>query len=173
MLCPCCRRVLRSTRVDEQPLEECDECSGQFVSHPALQHILLAHAPPTKLRGAGYSRPSPLSEPVRYRECPVCSEVMLRKNFAGASGVVVDVCPVHGLWLDRGELATMIEFAATGAWRQAERDTAERTEARKSLDAWMQELRLGAPQHGASTGGLGEISRVIPEVAPKGSRGRH
>jgi Zn-finger nucleic acid-binding protein len=89
---------------------------------------------------------------------------MTRRNFAGASGVVVDVCPVHGVWLDRDKLETIIEFAATGAWRRAQRDTAERSKARKRLDAWIQELRLGAPQHGSGLGGLGEIGRVVPDI---------
>jgi len=57
-----------------------------------------------------------------------------------------------------------MEFAATGAWKQAQRDTVERAKARKRLDAWIQELRLGDPQHGAGVGGLGEIARIIPDI---------
>jgi len=160
MECPCCRVQLVPEPVDGQPIDKCSNCDGAFASHQALHSILLAEE--GTRNGVSYSRPSPLSDLVRYRKCPACGETMLRRNFAGASGVVIDVCPVHGLWFDRGELATVIEFAATGAWKNAERGASERANARKRLDAWLQELRLGAPQHGQGVGGLGEIARLIP-----------
>lgn len=62
-------------------------------------------------------------------------------------GVVVDVCAAHGIWLDRGELATLIEFAITGAMAEAERRIAGRAEARKRLDAWGEDLRTVGPGH--------------------------
>ncbi len=33
---------------------------------------------------------------------------VLRRNFRESSGIVVDVCAPHGVWLDRGELASLI-----------------------------------------------------------------
>ncbi len=39
------------------------------------------------------------------RPCPVCSKTMV---VAAWSGVSVDACPEHGLWLDKGELAAII-----------------------------------------------------------------
>jgi Zn-finger nucleic acid-binding protein len=44
----------------------------------------------------------------------VCGELMVRRNFGETSGVVVDVCSPHGVWLDRGELGQLLEFCATG-----------------------------------------------------------
>lgn len=70
-----------------------------------------------------YSRPSPLSDPLRYRKCPACGEMMLRKNFWGSSGIVVDVCSAHGIWFHQGELGKVLEFAKTGALAKVERDT--------------------------------------------------
>jgi Zn-finger nucleic acid-binding protein len=148
---------LEAEIIGGQPIEQCRNCEGHFASHPALHSLLAAQE--GVHRGAGYARPSPLSDPVRYRKCPVCSETMLRRNFAGASGVVIDVCPGHGSWFDRGELATLMEFAATGAWRNAQRATSERLNARKQLDAWMQAIQLNTLEQGV---GLGDIARVIP-----------
>ncbi|HEX4341027.1 MAG TPA: zf-TFIIB domain-containing protein [Polyangiaceae bacterium] len=54
-------------------------------------------------RRTGYARPSPFSDPVRYLKCPACGEAMQRKNFRESSGIIVDVCPYHGVWFDRGE----------------------------------------------------------------------
>jgi Zn-finger nucleic acid-binding protein len=53
----------------------------------------------------------------------------------------------HGIWLDRGELAALIEFVATGAMAQAEGRLRERADARKRLDAWGQDLRAVGPGH--------------------------
>jgi len=39
------------------------------------------------------------------RPCPVCSLTMV---VAPWSGVYIDACPEHGLWLDKGELAAII-----------------------------------------------------------------
>ncbi len=38
--------------------------------------------------------------------CPICSEPMVHK---AVNGVEVDVCAVHGLWLDKKELLTITE----------------------------------------------------------------
>jgi Zn-finger nucleic acid-binding protein len=162
MHCQACDVSLQSANRAGHRLEECPNCTGQFVSHEALRDLLLSQAETGS--SARYARPSPLTSPVHYRKCPACTEAMARKNFAGASGVVIDVCPVHGAWLDRGKLVALMEFAATGAWKQAQRDTVERAKARKRLDAWIQELRLGDPQHGTGVGGLGEIARIIPDI---------
>ncbi len=40
--------------------------------------------------------------------CPVCANVMDRED---RSGVIVDVCPQHGMWLDKSELLLMTEKA--------------------------------------------------------------
>ncbi|HEY1537294.1 MAG TPA: zf-TFIIB domain-containing protein, partial [Polyangiaceae bacterium] len=121
---------------------------------------------------ATYSRPSPLSDPVRYRKCPACGEPMQRKNFAGASGVVLDVCPEHGLWFDRGELATIMTFAATGAWQHAEHDASERLQAKKHLDAFMQEIQIGVPRAGSALSGAGDVARLIPLDWPTVGKGK-
>jgi Zn-finger nucleic acid-binding protein len=71
---------------------------------------------------------------------------MLRQNFRESSGIVVDVCLAHGIWLDQGELSTLIEFAATGAMAEAERHSAERAETRKRLDAFGNDLRAVGPR---------------------------
>jgi Zn-finger nucleic acid-binding protein len=40
---------------------------------------------------------------------------MARRNFKDRSGVIVDVCTAHGVWLDRGELDALLRFASSGA----------------------------------------------------------
>jgi hypothetical protein len=41
---------------------------------------------------------------IRYRKSPVFQQFMARRNFGHRSGIVVDCCKNHGVWLDAGEL---------------------------------------------------------------------
>ena len=38
-------------------------------------------------------------------QCPVCSRAMETRTVYEAS---IDLCPTHGVWLDRGELGTIV-----------------------------------------------------------------
>jgi Zn-finger nucleic acid-binding protein len=87
---------------------------------------------------------------------------MVRRNFRESSGVVVDVCSAHGIWLDRGELAKLIEFASTGALATADQRLADRTQARKRLDAWSEDLRSLGPRH--YVGGITHAGAVPVEA---------
>lgn len=64
-------------------------------------------------------RGNPLSDPVRYRACPVCHQLMNRKNFGGGSGIVVDVCSLHGTFFDAGELPRVLDFVKRGGLAKA------------------------------------------------------
>ena len=46
--------------------------------------------------------------------CPVCSKPMKRYVFSLDSGVVVDRCPPHGIWLDDGELGSLLDYIRRG-----------------------------------------------------------
>lgn len=49
----------------------------------------------------------------RFHTCPVCEHTLRKDNWRYGSGIVVDVCDEHGIWVDRGEIA-QIE-----AWEEA------------------------------------------------------
>jgi Zn-finger nucleic acid-binding protein len=132
-------------------VDRCIQCQGEFIDRNALGRLLTAVEAQTSSR-APYSRPSPFTDPVRYRKCPVCGEMMLRRNFRESSGVVVDECAAHGVWLDRGELKALMAFAASGALAKAERDIMAREAAKKQIDAWGRDLRGVGPRHYVDTG---------------------
>jgi len=46
----------------------------------------------------------PIKDPGGYIPCVRCGELMNRKNFSRISGVVIDECSSHGVWLDAGEI---------------------------------------------------------------------
>jgi Zn-finger nucleic acid-binding protein len=58
---------------------------------------------------------------------------MNRKNFGRSSGIIVDVCSRHGVWLDAGELPRVLEFVRSGGLARAER--AEREEQQDARSA--------------------------------------
>jgi len=58
--------------------------------------------------------------PPGQRECPICKTKM---SVDREYGVAIDVCVVHGIWLDRGELAAVILRVKSG----------ERIERRKAV----------------------------------------
>jgi len=51
---------------------------------------------------------------VTYIKCPVCQKLMNRINFGSQSGVIVDKCRDHGVWLDGGELRQILEWVKAG-----------------------------------------------------------
>ncbi len=53
--------------------------------------------------------PDQLAETTR---CPACRREMDRFHFGVTSPAVVDVCDTHGMWLDAGELATVLAVAS-------------------------------------------------------------
>jgi len=57
---------------------------------------------------------------------------MSRKNFGNSSGVVVDVCRGHGVWLDPFELERVLTWARVGG---PERERQRRIERLRSAEA--------------------------------------
>ena len=64
--------------------------------------------------------------PPGERACPICNQKMLVE---AEQGINIDVCPAHGVWLDRNELAAIISnllhgerFDRQRALRQAQKD---------------------------------------------------
>jgi Zn-finger nucleic acid-binding protein len=128
--CPRCQNPLEVTPGEDRRTHECPRCGGLFVPRDALAEILSsaeiggavdAHGGTMPVAG----HPAALDE-VRYLACPLCHTSMNRVNFGKVSGVIVDVCKIHGTWFDAGELTRVVAFAAGGGL--------ERTRAREKLE---------------------------------------
>lgn len=86
--------------------------------------------------------PFVLGESERNTLCPVCRKLMVRRAFAGSSGVVLDVCGTHGLWFDAEELDGVLAWIRGGGLSRAEeRHAEERKEAARREAAAKQEIR--------------------------------
>jgi Zn-finger nucleic acid-binding protein len=76
----------------------------------------------------------PADPKVHYLPCPQCGKLMSRMNYAVRSGVIMDVCRTHGIWLDRDEIREIIEFIRSGGLDRARRiEKEELEEARKNI----------------------------------------
>jgi Zn-finger nucleic acid-binding protein len=67
-------------------------------------------------QGASVSHRRPAARPVevkRYRSCPECRQLMVPRQ-VGKSGIVVDICGQHGIWLDCDELSHLIAWMRAG-----------------------------------------------------------
>jgi Zn-finger nucleic acid-binding protein len=115
--CPRCDGTLRPVKVGhkEAYVDECPRCFGCFARTVSLAEILdrAASGEPVDLEGLAKGEPEraitkeALLEPV---QCPRCRREMDRARFAQRASLVVDVCVMHGLWLDAGELASLSTF---------------------------------------------------------------
>jgi Zn-finger nucleic acid-binding protein len=114
--CSDCRGRLELIAEPAGSLLNCRKCGGQFVEHALLRSLLERQEQTGQaFPDAPYQRPPKASlERVQYRPCSVCEQRMNRKNFGGASGVIVDVCARHGTWFDAGELPQVLAFVRSG-----------------------------------------------------------
>lgn len=117
--CPVCNITLDTVDVGVKlPLyiEHCSSCFGLFFDHNELETLVASKVQTHS--NINYKKLRELNDNPRYidiiayRKCPVCSKIMNRKNYASRSGVIMDVCHDHGIWLDASELTHILEWSS-------------------------------------------------------------
>jgi Zn-finger nucleic acid-binding protein len=136
--CPRCKGELRSRELGHTSITECASCAGIWLTQEAFLRV--CERTEAVAIGDGALRPGPLrasAPPVQgYIPCLACSQLMTRKNYASASGVIIDVCREHGVWLDASELERILGFIRDGGLDRARKREIERLEeAERSLRA--------------------------------------
>lgn len=182
--CPSCRpeRRLSSRQIPDATsalaMLECGSCAGVWLGHPtfdALQERARREVVPEPLAAA--PRPEagrPRSpEKVTYRPCPVCRKLMVRRAFAGSSGVVLDLCGTHGLWFDASELeATLVWIRGGGLSRVEERLAEERKETARREAIAKKELRPVLAQEPEEVRWFDLLGELVDSVLDAVSRRR-
>jgi Zn-finger nucleic acid-binding protein len=133
--CPVCEVPMLRGTVGPATLHECGRCFGLWLDTVTFERLCRDAEQQAAVLAASTTLGQPCVtnlEPVRYRRCPVCRDVMNRVNFARCSGVVVDACRTHGSWFDRDELHRIVEFIRAGGLGVARE---------KQMAAWAEESR--------------------------------
>jgi Zn-finger nucleic acid-binding protein len=121
-ICPNCDKALQTIGLKTPELlaiERCQTCYGLFFDKGEIELILQSSVSNVfdinrehidNINKDRYRKP----EKIRYLKCPDCRRHMNRVNFGQRSGVVVDQCIIHGIWLDNGELTHLLEWKKAG-----------------------------------------------------------
>ena len=138
-------------------VSECAECGGLWLDPAVLQTLCNDRQRHNDVIATLSARAAPrnvIADVVRYVPCPTCTKLMNRTNFAHISGVIIDVCRDHGIWLDRGELEHIIQFVESGGLvKQREREIEQLADENRRLRAL--ELRT------STTSYQGEGTRTV------------
>lgn len=120
-MCPKCNQALEEQDWEGTITLTCPVCRGSFFPARGLEAVL------NRLRSScdtvdvesalkdfrdRFTRELP--DTVRYKACPVCETVMLRRNYGNVSGVIVDCCGDHGTWVDENAFAELASFIVRG-----------------------------------------------------------
>jgi Zn-finger nucleic acid-binding protein len=171
--CPRCRKPLQTLDLNVQGaflVERCAGCMGLFFDPGELEALLdhsVKHVYQIDSARLGLLEKHQRRDEygVAYIPCPVCGALMNRVGFGARSGVVVDRCRDHGVWLDGGELRQLMEWTRAGGQlyhqevqkRKAQEE--QRQKERKEREKLYQAVRTSDGSHSVSLATFGRASR--------------
>ena len=133
-ICPTCNEPMKTIdlKIDGKFfIERCDECMGIFFDPGELEALLQKKV--ANVFAIDYKRLEALKvdlyknrSAVQYRKCPVCRQIMQRLNYKEYSGIIVDRCRNHGIWLDGGELKNLMLWKKAGGELLAQNKSVEK-----------------------------------------------
>jgi len=132
-ICPHCEVALQTIdlKVDGHLyIERCSECFGLFFDPGEIDILLnsaVSNAETVNLKHIrAINQDRYQAKKVKYIKCPVCQMMMSRVNFGYRSGVVIDQCRQHGIWLDNGEITHLMEWKKAGGQLLAQQKTQQK-----------------------------------------------
>ncbi|GAB4406715.1 MAG: hypothetical protein OHK0032_01820 [Thermodesulfovibrionales bacterium] len=125
-LCPRCKQPLEIYLADEEEYDLCPLCGGLWLDRGEFRLVTRPYDVSKDNFKEQYLR-EPAKDPVEYIPCVRCGKLMNRKNFGRISGVIIDECSNHGVWLDAGELEKIRHFIADGGLERAQDLEIEKT----------------------------------------------
>ena len=137
--CPRCRANMEAVLIGNSKVRECPQCEGIWTDTETLRQICADQEKQAAVLGMPTQLPGnegvEIEKQIRYLPCPVCRDMMNRINFANFSGVIVDVCRLHGTWFDRDELRRIVEFIRAGGMDKARQREIQNLEEDRRLAA--------------------------------------
>ena len=158
MDCPVCDNVkLHSRKMNSHAfsMKECSHCAGLWITADVFKHLerkaqnevasgVESGVKESNIQHSAQSRETPTKF---YRQCPQCQQLMNRRNYAQASGIVVDVCSKHGIWFDIHELDEVLQYIRSGQLLQQQQKAARKakqevTKAKAKIQAEKQTAKI-------------------------------
>ncbi len=164
-LCPRCRKPMVGTKAGQFDVMGCRSCAGMFIPHETFEMMQDTSGRRIETTAVTPSQPAvKLEDTVAYVRCPVCRQMMNRKNFARISGVIIDTCGKHGVWFDAGELENIMDFLARGGLQKARERELEHQQLEKKLAGVRKEIHGVSPMgfDDLDIGTLGALGRKGP-----------
>jgi Zn-finger nucleic acid-binding protein len=121
-LCPHCEKALQTIDLGLNGaflIERCANCFGLFFAHGKIEALLehsVASVFDINLQQLDHiNQDRYLSDKAdSYIKCPACQLFMSKNVYGYRSGVIVDRCKNHGVWLDSGEITHLMEWKKAG-----------------------------------------------------------
>ncbi len=125
--CPRCKTPLDIHTAGNEEYHICPSCGGMWLDRGEFRLLTTEYDVYRKENIGEEYRQAPATDPVEYIPCVRCGKLMNRKNFGRISGVIIDECGNHGVWLDSGELEKIRHFIADGGLERAQDKEIEQT----------------------------------------------
>ena len=119
-MCPRCHVLLQTHTKDEEDYLICPKCAGLWVDRETFHQVTKESDVYKKEDVHKRYHRGPMTGHVEYIPCVRCGKLMNRKNFGHISGVIIDECGSHGVWLDAGELEKIRTFIVDGGLERAQ-----------------------------------------------------
>ncbi len=122
MDCLTCAKELEPRDHEGVEVQQCPDGHGVWVERQELREIVERVEAPRSFSEreaaieAGVPAAAPDSDTEPLRRCPGCGQLMEKVNYDETSGIMIDTCIDHGVWLDEGELERV------EAWIEANRE---------------------------------------------------
>ena len=113
-VCPICKCELENVSKCGNDLDICPECHGIWLDNREFKRLTSARDVYKDDSIPCEFLKKPLENKKGYLPCPICGALMPRRNFRRISGVLIDICRDHGVWLEAGELEQIRCFIANG-----------------------------------------------------------
>jgi Zn-finger nucleic acid-binding protein len=165
--CPACSVLMPPRQISGVALNECLTCHGLWAPGESFDRLVSRairarqNAGPAELHvlKPRVTGSNPAGQSVEYRRCPECDGYMQRRNYRKKSGVIIDSCPNHGIWLDADELEQIAGFILSGSAGSPDQpETAEERQKKAAAGAATARIQV---QHGKR--GFGETSNRSAE----------
>lgn len=151
--CPACGVPNKLLALGGVTIDTCRRCGGTWFDDAELDQLA------DDLAGADLARDAIAAlgtlgkvgvdsrKVVRYFPCPVCQDMMNRRNYRDVSGIILHRCSGHGTWLDRVNAGRLFRVIADGRlYEIQERATALGLEAQRRQVAKLDASRIRLAQ---------------------------